>query len=189
MIEVSKLRVERDGKTICAVDQLNIEPGSRLTVLGSNGSGKTTLLRVMAGLTNDYSGTCRMAIGRRELTYVHQHPLLFRGSVLSNVRYGRYGQRPGGRDALEWLRLVGMEHLAARSTRNLSGGEIRRIALARALAMRPKLLLLDEPLAELDNEASEGVCRLLTNLPETTIVVTSPTPLPGELGEVTYTLA
>jgi tungstate transport system ATP-binding protein len=186
MIEVSGLRVERDGETICAVDQLNIEPGSRLTVLGSNGSGKTTLLRVMAGLTNDYSGTCRVAVGRRELTYVHQHPLLFRGSVLSNVRYG---QRPGGRDGLEWLRLVGMEHLAARSTRNLSGGEIRRIALARALAVEPRLLLLDEPLAELDNQACEIVCQLLSDLPQTTMVVASPTPLPGPFGEVTYTLS
>ena len=124
MIEVSQLRVDREGKTICAVDQLTVQPGSRLTVLGSNGSGKTTLLRVMAGLTDDYSGACRVATGHRELTYVHQHPLLFRGSVLNNVRYG---QRPDGRDAMEWLRLVGMEHLAARSTRNLSGGEIRRI--------------------------------------------------------------
>jgi tungstate transport system ATP-binding protein len=185
MIEVSQLRVDREGKTICAVDQLSVQPGSRLTVLGSNGSGKTTLLRVMAGLTDDYSGTCRVATGHRELTYVHQHPLLFRGSVLNNVRYG---QRPGGRDALEWLQLVGMEHLAARSTRNLSGGEIRRIALARALAMQPRLLLLDEPLAELDNQACDIVCELLASLEQTTIVVTSPTPLPGVLGEVTYTL-
>ena len=186
MIEVSQLRVEREGKAICAVDQLAVEPGSRLTVLGSNGSGKTTLLRVMASLTSDYSGTCRVATDRRELTYVHQHPLLFRGSVLHNVRYG---QRPGGRDPLEWLRLVGMEHLAARSTRNLSGGEIRRIALARALALEPKLLLLDEPLAELDSQACEIVCELLCSMPETTIVIASPTPLPGVLGEVTYTLS
>ena len=186
MIEISKLRVEREGETICTVDQLSVPPGNRLTVLGSNGSGKTTLLRVMAGLTDDYSGTCRVIPGHRELTYVHQHPLLFRGSVLGNVRYG---QRTGGRDALEWLRLVGMEHLAARSTRNLSGGEIRRIALARALAIEPRLLLLDEPLAELDNQAREIVCELLDSLTQTTIVVTSPTPLPGALGELNYTLS
>ena len=98
-------------------------------------------------------------------------------------------QRPGGRDALEWLRLVGMEHLAARSTRNLSGGEIRRIALARALALEPRLLLLDEPLAELDNQACEIVCQLLADLPQTTMVVASPTPLPGSLGEVTFSLS
>ena len=186
MIEVSQLRVERGGKTICAVDRLAVEPGGRLTVLGANGSGKTTLLRVMAGLTGDYSGTCRVATGRRELTYVHQHPLLFRGSVLTNVRYG---QRPGGRDALDWLRLVGMEHLADRSTSNLSGGEIRRVALARALAVEPRLLLLDEPLAELDSQACETVCKLLRDLPQTTIIIASPTPLPGELGKVTYTLS
>jgi len=186
MIEVSQLRVEREGRTICAVEHLGITPGSKLTVLGSNGSGKTTLLRVLAGLTGDYSGTCRVAIDRHELTYVHQHPLLFRGNVLNNVRYG---QRPGGRDALEWLRLVGMEHLAARSTRNLSGGEVRRIALARALALKPRLLLLDEPLAELDKQACEIVSDLLESLAETTIIIASPTPLPGALGKTTYTLS
>ncbi len=186
MIEVSQLRVERQRKTICAVDRLTVEPGGRLTVLGANGSGKTTLLRVMAGLTGDYSGTCRVATNHCERTYVHQHPLLFRGSVLTNVRYG---QRPGGRDALDWLRLVGMEHLADRSTHNLSGGEIRRVALARALTLKPRLLLLDEPLAELDSQACETVCKLLSDLPQTTIVIASPTPLPGILGEVTYSLS
>ena len=185
MIDVSQLKVQREGKTICSVDQLEVESGARLTVLGSNGSGKTTLLRVIAGLTDNYSGTCRVAASRRELCYVHQHPLLFRGSVLNNVRYGR---RPGGRDARDWLRVVGMEHLASRSTHNLSGGEIRRIALARALAVEPKLLLLDEPLAELDRQASETVCQVLADLPATTIIVTSPTPLLGALGENTYSL-
>ena len=186
MIEVSQLRVEREGRTICTVEHLGVTQGSRLTVLGSNGSGKTTLLRVLAGLTGDYTGTCRVVPSRHELTYVHQHPLLFRGSVLNNVRYG---QRPGGREAVEWLRLVGMEHLADRSTRNLSGGEVRRIALARALALEPKLLLLDEPLAELDNQACDIVCELLESSSDTTIIIASPTPLPGMLGKTTYTLS
>jgi len=186
MIDVSNLRVVREGKPICAVDQLSVPPGGRLAVLGANGSGKTTLLRVLAGLARDYSGTCRVTAEHRERTYVHQQPLLFRGSVLANVRYG---QRPGGRDALEWLRLVGLEHLATRSTRNLSGGEIRRVALARALAVQPRLLLLDEPLAELDNEASETICRVLNDLPRTTIIIASPAPLPGALGEVAFSLS
>lgn len=185
MIDVSNLRVDREGKTICAVDRLAVEPGGRLTVLGANGSGKTTLLRVMAGLTDDFLGTCRVATNHRERTYVHQHPLLFRGSVLTNVRYG---QRTGGPDALEWLRRVGLEHLAARSTRNLSGGEVRRVALARALAVQPRLLLLDEPLAELDSTSCDTVCQLLCDLAQTTIIIASPTPLPGALGESTYSL-
>lgn len=185
MIDVSNLHVVRDGKAICSVGQLSVPPGTRLAVLGSNGSGKSTLLRVLAGLERDFAGNCRVATEHRERTFVHQQPLLFRGSVLANVRYG---ERPDGRDPLAWLRLVGLEHLAARSTRNLSGGEIRRVALARALAVRPRLLLLDEPLAELDNEASDVVCRVLTDLPHTTIVIASPISLPGSLCDATFTL-
>lgn len=186
MIEVADLRVVREGQAICAVDKLAVVSGGRLAVLGANGSGKTTLLRVLAGLEREYSGACRVATAHGERTFVHQQPLLFRGSVLANVRYG---QRPGGRDGLEWLRRVGLEHLATRSTRNLSGGEIRRVALARALAVEPRLLLLDEPLAELDNEASAIVCRVLNELKQTTIVIASPTPLPGTLGETVFSLS
>ena len=185
MIQVSQLKVVRDQKTICSVNALKILPGQRLTVLGPNGSGKTTLLRVMAGLERDYTGTCRVEVSHHQRTFVHQHPLLFRGSVLANVRYG---QRAGGRDGTHWLRLVGLEHLATRSAHNLSGGEIRRVALARALAVQPRLLLLDEPLAELDQQASETVCQLLDELTETTIVIASPSPLPGPLGGSTFSL-
>ncbi len=186
MIEVADLRVVREGNSICTVDQLIVPPGGRLAVLGTNGSGKTTLLRVLAGLERDYSGACRVATNHDERTFVHQQPFLFRGSVLANVRYG---QRPQGRDAFEWLRMVGLEHLASRSTRNLSGGEVRRVALARALAVEPRLLLLDEPLAELDDEASETVCRVLNDLKQTTIVIASPIPLPGTLGEAVFSLS
>ena len=185
MIEIAELKVVRDQKIICAVADLKIQPGERLTVLGPNGSGKTTVLRVMAGLEDDYTGTCRVDLPHHQRTYVHQQPLMFRGTVLANIRYGK---RAGGRDALEWLRMVGLEHLAARSTGNLSGGEIRRIALARALAVKPRLLLLDEPLAELDEQASETVCQLLDELTETTIVIASPSPLPSPLGGSTFSL-
>ena len=197
MIEISHLHVERDGKAICLVEQLSIAAGERVAILGTNGSGKTTLLRVLAGLTDDYSGSCNVAVDCRERTYLHQQPFLFRGSVLANVCYGqRNGDgRNGGKEnvagqggASEWLDCLQVGHLAERTTADLSGGERRRIALARALAMRPQLLLLDEPLADLDDYASEIVCDVLSQLPDTTLVIASPVALPEGLAETVFTL-
>jgi len=193
MIEITNLQVEREGKRICTVDQLSIALGERWAILGSNGSGKTTLLRVLAGLTKDYSGTCQVAVTARRRTYLHQQPYLFRGTVLANVCYGERngaGQGPKAADsgASDWLDRLQVGHLAERTTADLSGGERRRVALARALATRPRLLLLDEPLADLDDEASEIVCQVLQQLPETTLVIASPTALPDGLVEKRFTL-
>ena len=188
MIEIENLRVVRDGKCICAVDELSVAAGDRLAVLGANGAGKTTLLRVLAGLTNGYTGTCRVAVEGRRLTYLHQQPYLFRGSVLSNARYGEVRGAGQGPSASDWLDRLQVGHLADRSTANLSGGERRRVALARALAMRPQLLLLDEPLADLDDDAAIVVCETLRQLDDTTILIASPTALPEGLTEREFTL-
>jgi len=181
MIEIKQLQVTRDGKTICEVEHLMAKSGERLVVVGPNGSGKSTLLRVLAGLIVDYSGQCEVSAGSRERTYVHQQPILFRGSVLSNVRYGQQGRAGGGASAAQWLDRMGVGDLATRDSQNLSGGEIRRIALARALACEPKLLILDEPLAELDLLATGTVCEVLNQLPHTTIVIASPIEVPALL--------
>ncbi len=192
MIEITNLKVERDGKPICKVDQLSIAAGQRVAILGTNGSGKTTLLRVLAGLTNDFLGTCRIAVDCKQRTYLHQQPFLFRGSVLANVCYGqRNGSQRNGAgqgDANEWLERLQVGHLAERTTADLSGGERRRVALARALAMRPQLLLLDEPLADLDDEANAIVCETLTQLADTTLVIASPIALPAGLVEKDFML-
>ncbi len=192
MIEITNLLVERDGKGICTVEQLSVAAGERIAVLGSNGSGKTTLLRVLAGLTDNFSGTCRVAVNCGQRTYLHQQPFLFRGSVLANVRYGqRNGDKHNGAGqggATDWLDRLQVGHLAERTTADLSGGERRRVALARALAMRPQLLLLDEPLADLDDEANAIVCETLTQLTDTTIVIASPIALPEGLVEKDFVL-
>ena len=195
MIEITNLQVDRSGKRICFVEQLTITQGQRVALLGSNGSGKTTLLRVLAGLINDYSGTCHVAVQPRQRTYLHQQPYLFRGTVLANVRYGQQsngGQRNGagqGTQAQDWLERLGVGHLSERTTADLSGGERRRVALARSLAMQPQLLLLDEPLADLDPEASQSVCQTLAELPNTTLLIASPVALPPGLTNSEFVLS
>ncbi|HID77063.1 MAG TPA: ATP-binding cassette domain-containing protein, partial [Planctomycetaceae bacterium] len=85
------------------------------------------------------------------------------------------------RAARRWLDRLGVAHLAGRHVAQLSGGELRRVALARALAIQPQLLLLDEPLADLDGDGVEAVCRVLAELPDVTMLIASPTPLPDNL--------
>lgn len=181
MIDVCSLKVSKEGRTICDVPKLTVRPGERLAVIGTNGSGKSTLLRVLAGLEHDYQGHCEVQATPRERTYVHQKPYLFRGSVLSNVAYGlrARGQSRSAatKAALACLERFGIRELASRTTRNLSGGETRRVAIARAVVLDPRLLLLDEPLSDLDAEGIESVCRVLTALTDTTVLIASPTTL------------
>jgi tungstate transport system ATP-binding protein len=187
MIRIHNLEVTRQGRVICRVPALTVARGERVGVVGPNGSGKTTLLRILAGLEQDFAGTCRVDADPRERVYVHQAPYLFRGTVLSNVTYGLaargVGRRERTRRAREWLGRFDLEALAGRDVRQLSGGEVRRTALARALALRPPLLLLDEPLADLDTRGTAALLDALNSLPQSTVLMASPTDLPPGLVE------
>jgi tungstate transport system ATP-binding protein len=185
MILIRNLEVTRQGRPICRVPARTVAGGERVGVVGPNGSGKTTLLRVLAGLEQDFTGTCHVDADPRERVHVHQAPYLFRGTVLSNVTYGLaargVGRRERPRQAREWLARFDLEALAGRDVRQLSGGEVRRTALARALALRPPLLLLDEPLADLDTRGIAALLDALNSLPQSTVLVASPTDLPPGL--------
>jgi ABC-type sulfate/molybdate transport systems ATPase subunit len=135
-------------------------------VFGPSGSGKSTLLRALAGL--ERGRTARVALddeevaglgpGRRRIGLVTQQAALFPHlSVTANVGYGLHGMAHAPRDTRvrEMLTLVGAEHVFERRVQYLSGGEAQRIALARALAPQPRLLLLDEPFSALDGKASD----------------------------------
>jgi ABC-type sulfate/molybdate transport systems ATPase subunit len=148
------LRVERRAaRFTLEIPSLELRCGEVLAILGPNGSGKSTLLRALAGLERG----CRAAVGASRagaVTMVFQHPAAFSGSVEHNVRTALLGRRlPRGerqervREALERFAITG---LAARRAHSLSGGELRRVALARAFALRPATLLLDEPFDDLD---------------------------------------
>ena len=148
------------------IDQLDLQAGERLAVLGYNGAGKTTLLRLLAGLDAPTSG--RVAIDgepiagadlklRRSVAYATQRPALLATSVMRNVelplRWRGIDGRARRSAALEALERLNVGSLAERNALSLSGGEAQRVSLARALAIQPRLLLLDEPAAGLDADA------------------------------------
>lgn len=185
MIRIQSLQVIRQGKTLCRVGALEVGVGERVAVIGPNGCGKSTLLRVLAGLEAPSHGACRIDAPQADRVLVHQTPYLFRGTVLFNTVYGLAARgipRRRRRDAaMYWLRHFQIEPLAARQVKHLSGGERRRVALARALVLQPRLLLFDEPLGDLDEAGASRLSEAFALLPATTtIVVASPSPhLPG----------
>ncbi len=179
LVSIIDLRVAKGDAVICSLPRLSIEAGEVVAVCGENGSGKSTLLRVLAGLERDYRGTCHLEVGRRDVAFVHQSPYLFRGSVLANVTYGLRirGKSPSEcrRAGRHWLCRCGAERLAAKSAAHLSGGERKRVALARALAVEPRLVLLDEPFEEVDPAGSKALSNVLKDIAgKATVVVTSP---------------
>ncbi len=193
MLRIRDLSVEKAGSTICLVHDLEMRRGERVAVIGPNGSGKTTLLRVVSGLERGFAGECQTGVPLRDRVYVHQSPYLFRGSVLMNATYGLAARHVPRQQqvsvAHRWLRIFGIDHLAGRRCAHLSRGERRRLALVRAFAIQADMLLLDEPLADLDQEGVETVCRVISTLSRSTILISSPIPLPKPLSMRTYWLA
>jgi len=158
------------GRTI--IDRISVEiaSGPSSIILGANGAGKSVLMRLMHGLLAPTSGE----IGwretdpdkrRRQQAMVFQRPVLLRRSALANVTYAlkvaRVPRREREHLAVDALESVGLLHLAHRPARVLSGGEQQRLALARAWALHPEVLFLDEPTASLDPSATREIERVI----------------------------
>ena len=135
---------------------LEIEAGPSTIILGANGAGKSVLMRLMHGLLAPTAGKISWSSSGRQ-AMVFQRPIMLRRSVLANVVYALKlaGQRADA--AMEALREVGLVHLAHKPARVLSGGEQQRLALARAWALHPEVLFLDEPTASLDPSATREI--------------------------------
>jgi tungstate transport system ATP-binding protein len=139
---------------------LAVEAGPSTIILGANGAGKSVLLRLMHGLLEPSSGKVQWtADPRRKHAMVFQRPVMLRRSVLANVLYAikAAGGEDAERTATEALEEVGLAPLARRPARVLSGGEQQRLALARAWALHPEVLFLDEPTANLDPSATREI--------------------------------
>jgi len=161
LLELRDIAVHVGDRALLELEHLSIEPGETLAILGANGAGKSTLLRVAGGLRRPTRG--RLSLDGRDATpaqvrelsaAVLQRPLLRRGSVRDNVETGlRFKRVPAPerrQRTAQWLQRLGLEPLADQPAYSLSGGEAQRVSLARALALAPQLLLLDEPFGALD---------------------------------------
>ena len=177
------------GTTVLGGVGLGVGQGEFVSLLGPSGCGKTTLLRIVAGLLGVDRGTVKLdgqditslPPHKRDVGVVFQNYALFPHlTVAENVAFGLKARR---RDRAEtvasvkrFLELVHLSDFADRSVRALSGGQQQRVAVARALAVRPKLLLLDEPFSALDRKLREGMQidlrRLLRELGTTSVFVT-----------------
>lgn len=164
-IRLDDVTVRAGAVTVLDRVSLTIAPDAPTVLIGPNGSGKTTLLRVAMGLLPPstgritWDGVAEVSPARRAIVF--QRPVMLRRSVASNIRYalkaahidsGHYETR-----LAELLSLVGLDALASRPARKLSGGEQQRLALARALAREPSVLFLDEPTASLDPAATKAI--------------------------------
>jgi sulfate/thiosulfate transport system ATP-binding protein len=188
-IEVRSVSKSFDGPPVLDDVSVAIESGSLTALLGPSGGGKSTLLRVIAGLETPDSGTVhiagidatRLAPQRRNVGFVFQHYAAFKHmTVYGNVAFGlEVRKRPKAetrRRVTELLELVHLEQLAGRYPAQLSGGQRQRMALARALAVQPEVLLLDEPFGALDAQVRKELRTWLRRLHDevhvTTVFVT-----------------
>jgi tungstate transport system ATP-binding protein len=199
LTELYRLRsvTKRYGSNVAVdIDLLAIEAGRLYTLTGANGAGKSTLLGILAFLTPPTTGEIFyagervdwksdiVARRRRKVTLLHQSPYLFGGTVYRNVAYGLKARGIAGeaeRIAVDRaLGTVGLEGFRDRNARELSGGEAQRVAMARALALDPEVLLLDEPLANIDRETALLLEAVISSLPSrgTTVVMITHDPVP-----------
>jgi tungstate transport system ATP-binding protein len=190
VITANDLHVYLDETHALRGVNIDVQKGEVLSIVGPNGAGKTTLLRALGGLLKPTSGEIRYhgevvtddnrESLRQKATVVFQKPVHFGTSVFKNIAYGL---RIRGMDEStitervhESLSFVGLEGQETRMARSLSGGEQRRVALARSLALNPEILLLDEPTADLDIDSARAVEEVLRKANRergTTIIVST----------------
>ncbi|NVN98024.1 MAG: ABC transporter ATP-binding protein [Geobacteraceae bacterium] len=164
LLEATNLKVFRGGAQVIDIPHLSLPENGKVAIIAPNGGGKSSLLLTLACLLPRTEGTICFAgktveqkdeTGfRRTIAMLFQEPLLFDTTVLDNVAEGlriRGVEKKAAREeSMAALELFRVAHLASRSAHKLSGGEAQRVSLARAFAIKPKLILMDEPFSSLD---------------------------------------
>lgn len=190
LLEVRDLLVCRENRQVVEVDQLSVESGNVLAVVGPNGSGKTSLLLAIAHLLKPERGQIlingeeisaqKELKYRRRIALVLQEPLLVSRSVQENAAIGLHFRGLPKEEIKarvdHWLERLGIAHLRDRRADKLSGGEAQRVSLARAFVLQPELLLLDEPFSALDSPTRRGLLdelrSILAETATTTLMIT-----------------
>lgn len=190
-LEASDLSVILGGQNVLAIPSLQVLPGEVFVIIGPNGSGKTTLLLCLALLLRPASGTIfyggqpvntgpEILEMRRRSAVVFQEPLLLSGTVWDNVTLGLrlrgFAKEDIRARTEKWLGRFGIASLAQRQAKTLSGGEAKRASLARAFALQPDVLFLDEPFNSLDSPTRQAMMEdfesVLRETKVTTVMVT-----------------
>ena len=191
-----------DGTEVLSAVDFRLERGDKAVLLGANGTGKSTLLKILNGLVQPTTGAVsydgrtvdRAALRdpdfhqrfRREVVLLFQNPdaMLFNPTVLDEIAFGPRQLGLDGADerARHWADLLGVTALLGRAPFRLSGGEKQRVCLAALLVLEPRVLLLDEPTANMDPRSTGWLVDFLADLGQTALVTTHNLSLAGELG-------
>lgn len=178
-LTVKNLRMQFGDRLLFEADELCFAKGDIIYLQGDNGTGKTTLMKVLAGLIKPFAGELNWQgdtepkwwqgspqLGK--LVYLHQHPYLYEGSVKYNLSFAGRHQKLSGKILADRVaaaaKMAGLEHLLEANASNLSGGERQRLAIARAWIIQPDLLMLDEPVSNMDKESRRLVLEMLHTL-------------------------
>ncbi len=169
-------------RTVLDIDSLEIKNGYRYALLGPNGTGKTTLLNILAFLDCPTTGNIDFYSKkvshsekflfplRQRVILIEQYPIMFSTTVYKNIEFGlkirRFSSKEREHIIKEALELVGMNHMAQAKANTLSGGETQRVAMARALALSPEIILCDEPTSSIDIENQATIINLLKQINE-----------------------
>lgn len=180
LYRLDNIRRQHGLRTVLDISELSIEQGKIYTLIGPNGAGKTSLLKILAFLDKPTAGKLfflnqetlftekHLVELRRQVVLLDQSPIMFSGSVLKNIEFGLKIRNVPSKERLhrieEALHTVGMENFKEYEARSLSGGETKRVALARAMVLRPRVLLCDEPTANVDSENQEIILNVLEKI-------------------------
>lgn len=191
-IELKHIFLQRDKRLILDDISLQISSNDFILMTGQNGSGKSTLLRVIAGLLKPTAAEIHFATEiksghirkswlqarnrlRQRICYLHQQPYLFQGTVFENVAYGLRRRRVPGKEinaqVNQALQAFSLENLINRDCHKLSGGEKQRVAIVRSWIIKPDIMLLDEPFANMDKESRFKSYELINQLHQDNIAV------------------
>lgn len=171
-IKIRNLKKFYDNKKILDIEKMDFSNSKFHTIMGVNGSGKTTLLKIIAGLDKDYegeifyNGDIFTRESYKEITYVGQKSYLFRTTVYENLifplKLRAYSEKDIKEKADEYLYKFGLEEIKNQKATSLSSGEAQRLALGRSMIFSPKLLILDEATANINEDFSyklEGILK------------------------------
>lgn len=165
MLQLQDIKLIKKKKQIVSLKELEVERGKVTGIIGPNGAGKSSLLKIMALLDPPTSGIIQLdgsqvfpgkisLVQRRKVAVVFQQPLMLDTTVYQNVAIGLKFRKLSKNEIKKkvhfWLKQFGVEHLLLQRARTLSGGEAQRVSIARAMAIEPEVLFLDEPFSALD---------------------------------------